>query len=195
MRRAINNPEDESAGIREMPFSRVLYIEREDFMEDAPKKFFRLTVGREVRLKYGFFLKCNEVIKDDKGEVVELRCTYDPETDGGKAPDGRKVKATIHWVSAEHAIDAEVRLYETLFEQEDPSDVPEGKDWKDLINPNSLTVLKNCKLEPSLSSATSEDRFQFERKGYFVPDAKDSTPDKLVFNRTVTLKDAWGKKK
>lgn len=194
VRQAKNNPEDESAGIREMPFGRELYIEREDFMEDAPKKFFRLTVGKEVRLKNAFFLKCNEAIKDENGEVVELRCTYDPETAGGKAPDGRKVKGTLHWVSAEHAFDAEVRLYDVLFSKEKPEDVEEGQDWKELINPDSLKVLTGCKCEPSLKSAKVGDQFQFERNGYFCVD-RDSTDDKLVFNRTVTLKDGWKPKK
>ncbi len=194
MRSAVNNPEDESAGTREIPFGRELYIEQEDFMEDAPKKFFRLTVGNEVRLRYAYFLKCHKVIKDDDGNPSELRCTYDPLTDGGKAPDGRKVKGTIHWVSAEHAINAEVHLYDQLFEAEDPSDVPEGKDWKDMINPNALTILKNAKLEPSLADAKIGDRFQFERNGYFCVDSVDSTPGKPIFNRTVTLKDGWSKK-
>lgn len=191
MRMAVNNPEDESAGMREMPFGRELYIERDDFMEDAPKKFFRLTVGREVRLKNAFFLKCHEAIKDADGNVIELRCTYDPETAGGKAPDGRKVKGTIHWVSAAHAIDAEVRIYDVMFKAEDSSDVPEGKDWKEMINPDALVVLTNAKLEPSLAGATAGDRFQFERLGYFCVDVKDSAPGKLVFNRTVTLKEPW----
>ena len=195
MRKAINNPEDESAGTREIPFGRELYIERSDFLEDAPRKFFRLTVGREVRLRYAYFLKCESVVKDDEGKIVELRCTYDPETAGGKAPDGRKVKGTIHWVSAEHAVDAEVRLYEHLFTQENPSDVPEGVDWKDLLNPDSLKVLDQCKLEPSLAAAQPGERFQFERNGYFCVDAQDSTADKLVFNRTVSLKDGWSKAK
>ena len=195
MRNAINNPEDDAAGIRTIPFGRELYIERSDFLEDAPRKFFRLTVGREVRLRYAYFLKCESVVKNDAGEIVELRCTYDPETAGGKAPDGRKVKGTIHWVSAEHAVDAEVRLYEHLFTQENPSDVPEGVDWKELLNPDSLKVLTHCKLEPSLAEAQSGDRFQFERNGYFCVDAQDSTADKLVFNRTVSLKDGWSKAK
>ncbi len=190
MRSAINNPEDESAGTRELPFGRELYIERADFMEDAPKKFFRLTVGGEVRLKYAYFLKCHEVIKDDAGEIVELRCTYDPETAGGKAPDGRKVKGTIHWVAADTAIAAEVRLYDVLFEQEDPGDIPEGMDWKETINPASLVVVSDAKLEPSMADANVGDRFQFERNGYFCVD-DDSTQDQLIFNRTVTLKDAW----
>ncbi len=192
-RHAINNPEDESAGTREIPFGREIYIEREDFMEDPPKKFFRLGPGREVRLRYAYFLKCHDVVKDESGEIVELRCTYDPETAGGKAPDGRKVKGTIHWVSAKEAVDAEVRLYEVLFEKEDAADVPEGVDWKETINPNSLKVLGNCKLEPSLGKAQPGDRFQFERNGYFCVDSKDSTEQKVVFNRTVTLKDSWAK--
>ena len=188
-----NNPEDESAGTRKIPFGREIFIERSDFMEDAPKKFFRLTVGREVRLRNAYFLKCNEVVKDEAGEIIELRCTYDPETAGGKAPDGRKVKGTIHWVSAEHAIDAEVRLYDVLFTAENPRNVPDGMDWKDLINPDSLKVLSGCKLEPSLAEAEIGTPFQFERMGYFCLDSKDSRPGKLVFNRTVTLKDAWAK--
>ena len=190
MRKATNNPEDEAAGIREMPFGRELYIERADFMEDAPKKFFRLTTGREVRLKNAFFLKCNEVVKDADGEIVELRCTYDPETSGGKAPDGRKVKGTIHWVSAEHAVDAEVRLYDVLFEKEKADDVPEGVDWKTTINPKSLMVTQ-AKVEPSLATAKPGQSFQFERTGYFCVDTKDSTPEKLVFNQTVTLKSSY----
>jgi glutaminyl-tRNA synthetase len=194
MRSAVNNPEDESAGTREMPFSRELYIERADFMEDAPKKYFRLTVGREVRLKYAYFIKCNEVVKDEDGNIVELRCTYDPETSGGKAPDGRKVKGTIHWVSAEHAVEAEVRLFDVLFEQEDPADVPEGQDWKDLINPHALEIVTNAKLEPALVKAVVGERFQFERNGYFCVDSKDSLPGKPIFNRTVTLRDSWAKK-
>ena len=193
MRETTINPEDESAGTREVPFGRELYIERSDFMEDAPKRFFRLTVGGEVRLRNAFFLKCNEAIKDAAGNVVELRCTYDPETSGGKAPDGRKVKGTIHWLTVEHAIDAEVRLYDVLFENEDPSDVPDGKDWKDLINPNALLVMKYAKLEPMLAEATVGDHFQFVRNGYFCVDSKDSRPGKPIFNRTVTLKDAWAK--
>ena len=191
LRTAINNPEDESAGTRQVPFGRELFIEREDFMEDAPKKFFRLTVGNEVRLRYAYFLKCHEVIKDAEGRPIELRCTYDPATAGGQAPDGRKVKGTIHWVSAEQAVTAEVRLYDVLFEQDDPGDVPEGTDWKDLINPQALVVLQNAKLEPSLAEANVGDRFQFERNGYFCVDSKDSRPGKPVFNRTVTLKDGW----
>lgn len=195
MRKMPNNPEDENSGSREVPFGREIYIERTDFMEEAPKKFFRLTLGGEVRLRNAYFLKCNEVIKDDTGEIVELRCTYDPETDGGKAPDGRKVKGTIHWVCAEHACDCEVRLYEPLFENEDPSDVPEGTDWKDMINKNALTVLSNAKLEPMLKDAKVGERFQFVRMGYFCVDSKDSAAGKPVFNRTVTLKDPYTKGK
>ena len=190
MRQAKKNPEDENAGIREMPFGRELYIERSDFMEDAPKKFFRLTVGKEVRLKNAFFLKCNEVVKDDAGEIVELRCTYDPETSGGKAPDGRKVKGTLHWVSAETAVDAEVRLYDVLFENEKAGEIPEGSELKDTLNPKSLEV-KQAKVEPSLATAAAGDSFQFERMGYFCVDAKGSSPGKLVFNRTVTLKSSY----
>ena len=192
MRQATNNPEDESAGIREMPFGRELYIEREDFMEDAPKKFFRLTVGKEVRFKNAFFVTCNEAIKDADGNITELHCTYDPETSGGRAPDGRKVKGTLHWVSAEHAIDAEVRLYDVLFSKEKAEDVEEGQDWKDNLNPKSLTVLTGCKLEPSLANANVGDRFQFERTGYFCMD-KESELGKPIFNRTVTFgKDSSG---
>ena len=195
MRTMPNNPEDENSGTREVPFGREIYIERSDFKEEADKKFFRLTVGGEVRLRNAYFLKCNEVVKDDAGEIVELRCTYDPQTDGGKAPDGRKVKGTIHWVSAEHAFEAEVRLYEPLFENEDPGDVPEGTDWKDLINKKALTVLKNAQLEPILKDAKVGERFQFVRMGYFCVDSKDSQPGKPVFNRTVTLKDPYAKGK
>ncbi len=189
---AINNPEDESAGTRKVPFSRELYIERDDFMEDPPKKFFRLAPGREVRLRYAYFLTCQSAVKDESGEIVELRCTYDPETKGGNAPDGRKVKATLHWVSAKHAVETEVRLYDHLFQTEDPSDVPDGKDWTVNLNQNSLNVLSDAKLEPSVAGAEVGTVFQFERQGYFCVD-KDSTSDKLVFNRAVTLKDSWAK--
>ena len=190
---AINNPNDESAGTRKVPFSKVIYIERDDFMEDPPKKFFRLSPGKEVRLRYAYFVTCTDVIKDDDGEVVELRCTYDPETRGGDAPDGRKVKATIHWVSEAHALDAEVRLYDHLFDQPDPEDLPEGVDYKSNLNPRSLQVLSGCKLEPGLKEADPGSRFQFERLGYFCVDTKDSAPGKPVFNRTVTLRDTWAK--
>lgn len=190
---AINNPEDESAGKRSVPFSKVLYIERDDFMEDPPKKFFRLGPGREVRLRYAYFITCQEAIKDDSGEIVELHCTYDPATRGGDAPDGRKVKGTLHWVSAEHALDAEVRLYDHLLKVESLGDVGEDEDWKDALNPNSLETLTGCKLEPSLADVQPGTSIQFERLGYFTPDSVDHTADKPVFNRSVTLKDAWAK--
>ena len=189
---AVNNPEDPSAGTRSVPFSRELYIEREDFMEDPPKKFFRLAPGREVRLRYAYFVRCDEIVKDADGKIVELRCTYDPATRGGNAPDGRKVKATLHWVSAEHAIDAEVRLYDHLFSKENPNDVGEGETWLDNLNGRSLEVLSNCKLERCLASAAPGERFQFERKGYFCVDP-DTTSGRPVFNRTVTLRDTWAR--
>ena len=189
---AVNNPQDESAGTRQVPFSRELYIEREDFMEDPPKKFFRLAPGREVRLRYAYFITCNEVIRDDQGEIVELRCTYDPATRGGDAPDGRKVKATLHWVSATEAVEAEVRLYDRLFKVENPLEAPEGGEWKENLNPDSLQVLTTCYVEPSLRGAEAGARFQFERLGYFCVDP-DSTPDKPIFNRTVTLRDQWAR--
>jgi glutaminyl-tRNA synthetase len=189
---AINNPEDESAGTRQVPFSRVLYIEQDDFREDPPKKFFRLAPGREVRLRYAYFITCRSVVKDESGNVFELRCTYDPETRGGSPPDGRKVKATIHWVSAEHALDAEVRLYDRLFTREDPDDVAEGEDFTASLNPESLKVVSGAKVEPSLEGAAPGSTYQFERQGYFVVDP-DSAPGKLVFNRTVSLKDAWAR--
>jgi glutaminyl-tRNA synthetase len=189
---AVNNPEDPSAGSRKVPFSKVLYIEQEDFMEDPPKKFFRLSPGREVRLRYAYFITCKEVVKDAQGNVVELRCTYDPATRGGDSPDGRKVKATMHWVSAQHAIDAEVRLYDHLFVKPDPGDVPEGQDWHANLNPKSLETLTGAKLEPALASARPGDRVQFERLGYFCADL-DSREGALVFNRTVTLRDEWAK--
>ncbi len=190
---AVNNPEDPAGGSRKIPFSRVLYIEREDFMEDPPKKFFRLAPGREVRLRYAYFIKCEEVVKDAVGDVVELRCTYDPATRGGDSPDGRKVKATLHWVSAAHAADAEVRLYETLFTVRDPNDVPDGADYKMSLNPKSLEVIAGAKVEPGLAAAAPESRWQFERLGYFCVDPKDSKPGRPVFNRTVTLKDEWSR--
>ena len=190
---AVNNPEDPSAGTRKIPFGRVLYIEQEDFREDPPKEFFRLAPGREVRLRYAYFIKCVGVKKDEKtGEVIELRCTYDPATRGGNAPDNRKVKATIHWVSAEHGLPAEVRLYDYLFTKPDPDDYTEGQDYKVNLNPQSLVTLTDCRVEPSLSSARAGDRFQFERIGYFCVDP-DSRPGALVFNRTVTLRDTWAK--
>jgi glutaminyl-tRNA synthetase len=186
---AVNNPEDEAAGSRKVPFSRELYIEREDFMEDPPKKFFRLAPGREVRLRYAYFLTCREAVKDASGEVVELRCTYDPETRGGGAPDGRKVKATLHWVSAAHAVPAEVRLYDHLFSRPDPG--AEG-DVLDDLNPDSLVTLGGCRLEPSLAAIPPGETLQFERQGYFCLDP-DATPDKPVFNRTVGLRDTWAR--
>jgi glutaminyl-tRNA synthetase len=189
---AINNPEDASAGTRRIPFSRELYIEQDDFREDPPKQFFRLAPGREVRLRYGYFITCREAIKDASGAVVELRCTYDPATRGGNAPDGRKVKSTIHWVSAAHAADAEVRLYELLFNKENPNDVPEGQDFIVNLNPKSLEVLNGCKVEPGLRGAPHLGNYQFERLGYFNVDP-DSTPEKPVFNRTVALRDSWAK--
>ncbi|BCB97176.1 glutamine--tRNA ligase [Dissulfurispira thermophila] len=190
---AINNPEDPDAGTRKVPFSKVLYIERGDFMENPHKQFFRLAPGREVRLRYAYFIKCESVVKDRNGEIVELHCTYDPATRGGNAPDGRKVKATLHWVSAPHAIEAEVRLYDYLFVKENPNDVEEGKDFTDYINPKSLEILKSCYVEPSLKDAMPGDRFQFERIGYFCIDTVDSTPGKPIFNRIVSLKDEWAK--
>ena len=190
---AVNNPEDASMGTRKVPFSRVLYIDREDFREDPPKKFFRLAPGREVRLRYGYYVTCKEAVKDPAtGEVVELRCTYDPATRGGSSPDGRKVKATIHWVSAAHAIGAEVRLYDHLFAKPDPYEVPAGGDWRQNLNPKSLEVLPQCWLEPSVAQAKPGDRVQFERLGYFTVDY-DSQPGALVFNRTMTLVDTWAK--
>jgi glutaminyl-tRNA synthetase len=189
---AVNNPEDEAAGSRMVPFSRVLYIEQDDFREVPPPKYFRLAPGREVRLRYGYFITCKRVVKDDKGEVVEIHCTYDPATRGGNAPDGRKVKSTIHWVSAAHAVDAEVRIYENLFLKENPGEVEEGQDFTANLNPNSLEVIPHAKLEPSLANATAGSRYQFERLGYFCADP-DSRPGKLVFNRTVALKDTWAK--
>ena len=189
---AINNPEDPAAGTRNVPFSRVIYIERDDFREDPPRKFFRLAPGREVRLRYAYFVTCVDVVKDDNGAVVELHCTYDPATRGGDAPDGRKVKATMHWVSAAHAIDAQVRLYDHLFSKQDPDDVPEGGNWRDNLNPGSLETLTACKLEPSLAAAKPGDRFQLERQGYFCVDP-DSTEQGLVLNRTASLRDTWAK--
>jgi glutaminyl-tRNA synthetase len=190
---AINNPEDPAAGTRTVPFSKTIYIEQDDFREVPPKGYYRLAPGVEVRLRYAYFIKCVDVVKNDAGEVVELRCTYDPATRGGNAPDGRKVKGTIHWVSAQHAMTTEVRLYDYLFNKPDPSDVPEGQTFLVNMNPNSLETITGAKLEPSLSTAKPGDRFQFERLGYFCADAKDSSPGKPVFNRTVTLKDTWAK--
>lgn len=187
---AVNNPEDQTMGTRKIPFSKILYIERDDFMEDPPKKFFRLGPGREVRLRYAYFITCTDVIKDDSGKVVELRCAYDPATRGGDAPDGRKVKATLHWVSARHAASAEVRLYENLFNVENPAG---ADDFRTTLNDNSVQILKDCKLEPGLGSAEPGFRCQFERLGYFCADIKDSAPGNLVFNRIVTLRDMWAK--
>ncbi len=187
-----NHPQDPAAGTRKIPFSRVIYVEQNDFMEDPPRKFFRLGLGREVRLRNAYLVTCTDFSKNDAGEVTEIRCTYDPETRGGSAPDGRKVKGTIHWVSEAHAIDAEVRLYSHLFDKENPDDVEEGQDWRSNLNPDSLEVLTGCKLEPSLSGAQPATRYQFERLGYFCVDA-DSTDDKPVFNRTITLRDTWAK--
>ena len=189
---AVNNPEDHSAGTRKVPFSRELYIERDDFMENPPKKFYRLAPGREVRLRYAYFVRCVNVIKDARGQIVELHCTYDPATRGGDAPDGRKVKSTLHWVCARCAPDAEVRLYENLFTKEVHDDVPQGQDFTANLNPNSLEVLANCKVEPSLKNAKPLQRFQFERLGYFCVDP-NSAAGKVIFNRTVTLKDEWAK--
>jgi glutaminyl-tRNA synthetase len=188
----INNPEDAAAGTRTVPFSRVLYIEREDFMERPPKKFFRLSPGKEVRLRCAYFITCTEVVKDEQGEVQELRCTYDPATRGGDSPDGRRVKATLHWVSAAHALPVEVRLYDRLFAVEDPENVPEGKTFVDCINPHALEVLRGSQAEPSLAGSQPGTRVQFERLGYFCVDP-DSTPGSLVFNRTVSLRDTWAK--
>jgi glutaminyl-tRNA synthetase len=189
---AINNPEDAEAGTRQVPFSRIIYIERDDFHPDPPKKFFRLAPGREVRLRYAYFITCVEVIRDENGEIIELHCTYDPETRGGAAPDGRKVRGTLHWVSANHALDVEVRLYDRLFLRPNPLDTAEGENFQDAINPNSLQVLEGCKVETAAADAKPGDKFQFVRQGYFCVDP-DSTPHKLVFNLTVPLKDTWAK--
>lgn len=190
---AVNNPEDEGMGKRKVPFSGELYIERDDFMEDPPKKFYRLSPGVEVRLRYAYFVKCTDVVKNEKGEITEIRCTYDPATRGGDAPDGRKVKATIHWVSAKHAVTAEVRLYDRLFT--DPEPGSRGGDYKDYLNPDSHSVLKDCRLEPGLADAEPGVNYQFERLGYFTPDYIDSKKGSPVFNRTVTLKDTWAREK
>ena len=189
---AVNNPEDPEAGTRQVPFSRVLYIEREDFREDPPKKYFRLAPGREVRLRYAYFITCTDVVKDEQGEIVELRCTYDPATRGGDSPDGRKVKATLHWVSAAHALPAEVRLYDHLFATEDPNAGEDGADWTANLNSGSLEVLTDCQVEPSLAGARPGARYQFERHGYFCVDP-DSAEGALAFNRTVSLRDTWAK--
>ena len=198
---AVNNPENAADGVRQVPFSRELYIEREDFMEDAPKKYFRLTLGREVRLRYAYFVTAQSIEKDAEGNITCIHCTYDPATRGGDAPDGRKVKGTLHWVSAQHAVDAEVRMFDRLFATEAPDVAPEGKTFLDNLNPDSLTVLQNCKLEPALADAhmvvnengiEEPQRFQFERMGYFCTD-RDSTDGHLVFNRSCSLKDTWAK--
>jgi glutaminyl-tRNA synthetase len=190
----VNNPEDPAAGSRPVAFSRTLYIEREDFMEDPPKKFFRLSPGREVRLRYAYFITCRDVVKDPAtGGILEVRCTYDPETKGGDAPDHRSPKATLHWVSAAHAVSAEVRLYETLFTKRDPNELEEGEDWLSSLNPRSLEVIRDARIEWMLAGAVAGSRWQFERMGYFVADAKDSKPGAPIFNRTVTLRDAWTK--
>ena len=189
---AVNNPEDETMGSRKVPFSKELYIEHDDFREDPPKKYFRLSPGNEVRLRYAYIIKCVSVLKNDDGSIKEIHCTYDPETKSGSAQSGRKVKGTIHWVSAEHAVNAEVRLYDRLFTVENPSDDKEI-DFKSFINPNSLTILKECKLEPFMKTAKPGDKFQFERLGYFCADIIDSFPGKLIFNRTVPLRDTWAR--
>jgi glutaminyl-tRNA synthetase len=190
---AVNNPEDPLMGTRKVPFSRVLYIEQDDFREEPPKGYFRLSPGREVRLRYGYIIKCVAVVKDSNGVVTEVRCTYDPETKSGSSQSKRKVKATIHWVSAAHAVEAQIRLYEHLFTKEDPEDVAEGADWRGNVNLRSLETLNACRVEPSLADAKKGELFQFERLGYFCPDSVDSAPGRLVFNRSVTLRDAWAK--
>ena len=190
---AVNNPEDAGMGTRKAPFSRELYIERDDFREDPPRRFFRLAPGREVRLRYACYITCTDVVKDENGEVVELHCTYDPESKGGSSPDGRRVQATLHWVSAAHAVDAEVRLYNHLFEPADPSGGEDGGDYIRGLNPESLVTLTSCKVEPSLVNAEPGARYQFERQGYFCVDAVDSAPGRLVFNRTVSLRDSWAR--
>jgi glutaminyl-tRNA synthetase len=191
---AVNNPEDPGMGTRKIPFSRVLYIEQEDFLEDPPKKFFRLAPGREVRLRYAYFIKCVGVVKDEQtGKVVELHCTYDPETRGGWAPDGRKVKATLHWVSAAHSLRAEIRLYDHLFLKATPTEEKDGVDFKSYLNPDSLETLESCRVEPGLAGAAPGNRYQFERQGYFCVDTEHSSDEALVFNRTVTLRDSWAR--
>ncbi len=188
---AVNNPEDPSAGTRKVPFGRELYIEQEDFREDPPKQYYRLSPGREVRLRYAYFIKCVSVVKDAQGQIQEVHCSYDPATRGGDAPDGRKVKSTIHWVSASQAVRAEVRLYDVLFTQRDPADLPEGMNFTDIINPGSVEVLTDCRLEPGLAQAAVGSRYQFERLGYFIVETRDSADAKPVFNRAVTLRDTW----
>ena len=190
---AVNNPEDASAGARQVPFSGALYIERDDFMENPPRRFYRLAPGREVRLRYGYFIRCEEVIRDADGNIAELRCSYDPQTRGGSSPDGRKVRATLHWVSAAHALDAELRLYDHLFTRWNPDEDADGADWLSFLNPESLVVVDDAKLEPGLKDVAPGSRFQFERQGYFCVDTEDSTPERLVFNRTATLRDSWAR--
>jgi len=191
---AVNNPENPEMGTRKVPFSREIFIEQDDFREEPPKKFFRLAPGREVRLRYAYFITCVDVIKDEHtGELKELHCTYDPASRGGDSPDGRKVKATLHWVSVPHSLPAEIRLYNTLFTVANPMEVKDGRGFKSFINPDSLEVLKSCRIERSLAEAELGSNYQFERQGYFCVDAVDSKPGKLVFNRTVTLKDTWAK--
>jgi len=189
------HPNDPDMGSRKIPFSKIIYVERDDFMEEPPRKFFRLGPGREVRLRYAYFITCNDFVKDENGDVIELRCTYDPLTKGGNAPDGRKVKGTIHWVSAEHALEAEVRLYDRLFNDPEPDSNKHEQDWKEFLNPDSREILVDAKLEPSLATAVAGDQFQFERLGYFNVDIKDSSASKPVFNRTITLRDSWAKKR
>lgn len=191
---AYNNPEDLNMGTRKVPFTKILYIEQDDFREDPPKKFFRLAPGREVRLRYAYFIKCTEVLKDpETGQIRELHCTYDPASRGGESPDGRKVKATLHWVSAAHAVAAEVRLYDNLFTKSDPQEVAAGEDFRKNLNPDSLQILPDCKMEPHLATVKPGERIQFERLGYFCVDTKDSKAGSLVFNRTVTLRDTWAR--
>ncbi|NIA19765.1 MAG: glutamine--tRNA ligase, partial [Xanthomonadaceae bacterium] len=193
--KAINNPEDPAAGKRLLPFSRELYIERGDFMEEPVKKFFRLAPGREVRLRYAYYITCERVVKDENtGEITEIHCSYDPLTRGGSSPDGRKVKGTLHWVSAAHALDAEVRLYDRLFTVPDPGAAKDGEDYGSFLNPHSLEILSGAKVEPNLANLPNAEPFQFERLGYFCADSKDSRPNSLVFNRAVTLRDSWAKK-
>jgi glutaminyl-tRNA synthetase len=187
---AANHPSDPAMGTRKVPFSKTVYIERDDFQEEPAKGFFRLAPGREVRLRYAYIVRCESVVKDENGEIVEVRCSYDPASRGGSAPDGRKIKGTIHWVSAGHAVEAEVRLYDRLFSTPNPGGKNEP-DYRTSINPKSIEVLTGCKLEPSLAGAETESRFQFERLGYFCPDSKDATPGSPVFNRTATLRDSW----
>jgi glutaminyl-tRNA synthetase len=194
MLEAENNPEDPGMGTRMIPFSRELYIERDDFREDPPRKFFRLAPGREARLKHAYYIKCERVVKDSRtGEILELRCTYDPETKGGWSKDGRMVRGTLHWVSVPQAITAEVRLYDHLFSKENPAEEEDGIDWRDTLNPESLEILSPCQVEPSLADAKPGDGFQFLRKGYFCVDSEDSSPEIPVFNRTATLRDTWAK--